>query len=82
MSRLKSLVICGMLLGLGALIPSQLKAELSEGVTVEKTAVYYQQERPFSWYYPYRFQFYTPHRTAGTQCFWVYTNGAYVYTCR
>ena len=41
--------------------------------------------RPYSFYYPYNYQYYTPypHRTAtrAQACHWVYTNGTYVYQC-
>lgn len=40
-------------------------------------------QRPFSWYYPYSYQYYTPHRAPNSSdgCYWVYTNGAYAYIC-
>lgn len=41
------------------------------------------RQRPFNWYYPYSYRYYTPHREYGSrQCYWYYTNGQYVYTCR
>ncbi|MBS0623144.1 MAG: hypothetical protein JSS62_00815 [Verrucomicrobia bacterium] len=50
------------------------------GVQIVKTEY---QQRPFSWYYPYDYEYYTPHQTpySSNGCYWVYTNGAYVYTC-
>jgi hypothetical protein len=43
------------------------------------------QGRPYSFYYPYNYQYYTPypHRTAvhSKACHWVLTNGIYVYQC-
>ena len=53
------------------------------GVHIVKTD-YQQQERPFSWYYPYDYEYYTPHQQSpygSNGCYWVYTNGAYVYSC-
>ncbi|MCH9609272.1 MAG: hypothetical protein S4CHLAM45_14750 [Chlamydiales bacterium] len=41
----------------------------------------YGQARPYSWYYPNNYEYYTPHRSTSTQCYYTYTNGAYVYTC-
>jgi len=57
-------------------------ASADTGVEVVKTEY---QQRPFSWYYPYDYQYYTPHQSPyqneGNGCYWFYTNGAYVYTC-
>jgi len=54
------------------------------GVVVEKVSVRFGQKRPFSFFYPYNFQFYTPRsryfENIGA-CYWVYTNGTYVYKC-
>jgi hypothetical protein len=43
----------------------------------------YQEKRPFSWYYPYEYEYYYPRRTPQkqVQCYWIYTNGAYFYVC-
>ncbi len=53
------------------------------GAAVAQTSgVSYQQKRPYSWYYPYSYRYYTPHKESGSnQCYWVYTNGSYVYVC-
>lgn len=39
--------------------------------------------RPYSWYYPYEYQYYTPHNApyGSDGCYWIYTDGTYVYTC-
>lgn len=51
-------------------------------VKVDTAGVQFGQERPFNWYYPYSYRYYTPHRDYGSRsCYWYYTNGAYVYTC-
>lgn len=38
-------------------------------------------KRPFSWYYPYKYQYYYPRRHGYDSCYWIYRNGAYYYTC-
>ncbi|MFN0065581.1 MAG: hypothetical protein ACKVOH_05025 [Chlamydiales bacterium] len=49
---------------------------------VEIAAVQYGQQRPYNWYYPYNYRYYTPHREYHSgSCYWYYTNGSYVYTC-
>lgn len=47
--------------------------------------------RPFSWYYPYSYQYYYPrhhlddvhssHYNRGSSCYWIYTNQGYIYQC-
>ncbi len=46
--------------------------------TGEVASKYCPQERPFSWYYPYEYQYYYPKKR--DSCYWQYSNGAYFYT--
>jgi hypothetical protein len=55
---------------------------------VEEAAVRYGSQRPFSFYYPYSYQYYTPHKSysksyyGSSSCYWRYMNGSYVYFCQ
>lgn len=43
------------------------------------------QKRPFSFYYPYDYQYYNPrpqYEGQSKSCDWVYTNGFWVYSCK
>lgn len=73
-----------MLLGLLAIAPlSGLVARLPD-YSIHKASVQYGQKRPFSFYYPYNYRYYYPrpeyHRSSQS-CYWLYTNGTYVYYC-
>jgi hypothetical protein len=56
---------------------------------IEKVGVRYGTERPFSFYYPYNYQYYTPSKRYNSSkgyygsgsCYWRYTNGSYLYYC-
>lgn len=57
---------------------------------IEKISVQYGTGRPFSFYYPYSYQYYNPRpRLDGDttsyggarSCYWLYMNGSYVYYC-
>lgn len=37
-------------------------------------------KRPFSWYYPYSYQYYYPRR-GHDSCYWIYTPQGYLYQC-
>jgi hypothetical protein len=49
-------------------------------VRVEQVDVQYSQQRPFSFYYPYPNQYYTP-RQHHSSCYWTNVNGTYIYQC-
>lgn len=85
MKTLKGVCI-GAALSLLALLPfgigswSDITAAQDRPVQVEKVRIYTGDKRPFSWYYPYSYQYYYP-RHQNNSCYWLYTNGTYVYTC-
>lgn len=60
-----------------------LEARLPE-YAIRKVSIEYGQRRPFSFYYPYKYQYYYPrpeYQRSSRSCYWLYTNGTYVYTC-
>lgn len=51
---------------------------------VHTAAIQYGQKRPYSFYYPYNYQYYYPrpqYYRSSQACYWLYTNGTYVYIC-
>ncbi|MEZ5314847.1 MAG: hypothetical protein R3E91_01345 [Chlamydiales bacterium] len=47
--------------------------------------IQYQQKRPFNFYDPYPYQYYYPrpeYKSHSKSCYWLYTNGIYVYSCQ
>lgn len=78
-------ILFSLLLGLFVITPLGvgLSATSSEFM-IHNAAVQYGQKRPFSFYYPYNYKYYYPrpeyHRTSQA-CYWLYTNGTYVYYC-
>lgn len=86
-------IVFSILLGLSALMPAgeSLTANISE-LQIQTAGIEYGQRRPFSFYYPNNYQYYYPRPEYGTQydndyypssnqCYWLYTNGTYVYYC-
>lgn len=75
-------VLFGLLLGVLTIVP--LGIGFAEDIPIQKVSMQYGQKRPFSFYYPYNYQYYYPrpeyHRSSQS-CYWLYTNGTYVYYC-
>lgn len=66
-------LVCVSLVGVGLLTLTSVKASVEYG-----------NKRPFSFYYPYNYKFYYPHpqyHAKANSCYWLYTNGTYVYYC-
>lgn len=60
-----------------------LKADETPTISVMKVRADYSHRRPFSWYYPYRYEYYYPtrHHRGPEACTWYYYNGYYIRTC-
>jgi hypothetical protein len=81
-----SILRSAMLFGIWSLAPAGLQMIPENRETeakIEKASVQYGTQRPFSFYYPYNYQYYTPHKryASSNACYWRYTNGSYVYYC-
>lgn len=85
---MKQLILHSALLGVLCVAPTGIQVianDTAAEAMIQKAAVQYGNQRPYSFYYPYNYQYYTPHvrRSANSMaCHWVYTNGIYVYTCK
>ncbi len=83
---MKKTILGSTLLVLAWVVPLGIGLEASylDGLT-HRAAIQYGQKRPFSFYYPYSYKYYYPrpeyHRSSYA-CYWLYTNGTYVYTCQ
>ncbi len=80
--RMKWLMF-SMLVGLFAIAP--LGGLDANTPTIQNAAIQYGRTRPYSFYYPYNYRYYYPrpeyHRSSQS-CYWLYTNGTYVYSCK
>ena len=77
-------LIFGMFLGLVVCLPLGSGLMAQPDYTVQRSAIQYGQKRPFSFYYPYNYKYYYPrpeYRRTSQACYWLYTNGTYVYYC-
>lgn len=56
---------------------------LAPGMDQAEGRVRYTQTRPYSWYYPYKFNYYYPQlQIYGRSCQLTYIDGVFVYTCQ
>lgn len=85
MKSWKGIFLGGVLLAALAVVPFGLTTLQSDNASpsssMQKVGISYGERRPFSWYYPEKYQYYYPRRPVYDACYWVYTNGVYVYTC-
>jgi hypothetical protein len=85
---MKHFILPSVLLGVLSVV-SDLRAQTVETqltAPVQQVGVQYGYRRPYSFYYPYNYQFYTPHvqnyrQSSSMACHWVYINGTYIYIC-
>jgi hypothetical protein len=76
--------VFSLLLGLAVIAPLGVLVASLPDYTIRKVSIEYGQKRPFSFYYPYSYQYYYPrpeYYQSSRSCYWLYTNGTYVYTC-
>lgn len=86
---MKQVVLNSLLLGVLCVAPIGVTvmhdATNSTEAPIKRASVQYgSNKRPFSFYYPYNYQYYYPHPTyqgRANSCYWLYTNGSYVYYC-
>jgi len=78
----RTVVLAGLFAGFLFLIPQSEGISREWGVSVERVGgPHYGDRRPFSWYYPYNYQYYYPPRDGYNSCHWIYSNGTYFYSC-
>lgn len=78
---MKKIVLNSLLLG--AFVATPFAAQEPD-INIETISFEYGNKRPFSFYYPYNYQYYYPHpqyQRRSSSCYWLYTNGTYVYYC-
>lgn len=73
------------LLAVLTLVPFSVQCEatnyIDEPAKIEQARVYLGDRRPFNWYYHYDYQYYYPRHHRQDSCYWIYSNGAYIYSC-
>lgn len=66
------------------LLTLSIDSGMTSDLMIQQAGVQYGHTRPFSFYYPYNYKFYYPrpeYHNGSHACYWLYTNGTYVYYC-
>lgn|GEM_PF-5462120 len=84
----KKYILLSIFLGMLCFVPAGVKVIAKETVSEAKLLadIQYGTRRPYSFYYPYNYKYYTPYRhnswqTSSSACYWLYANGTYLYRC-